>query len=413
MDGGSTGLWEFVGAPRRWQLGAFHAWKEAGHHGIAEVVTGAGKTAFALQCMADFHRRTAKPRFIIVVPTLVLADQWYVSLREELGVPDSDIAVYSGEHHPNSPAIVNVIVINTARHLSEQLAAGHESFLIVDECHRAGSFQNSQALRGVHQATLGISATPHREYDLGFQEYLIPTLGPIIYVYSYNDAVRDGVIVPFDLVNVAVALEPQEQDAYNSLTRKVALLLRRLAKDEPVQGPLKNLLRQRASVSANARMRLPAAIALTDQHRGIRTLIFHERIQAADSLFAALRARQHSVTIYHSGIGPVTRRDNLRLYRRGVFTVLVTCRALDEGMNVPETAIGIIASSTASSRQRIQRLGRVLRPAPGKGSATVFTLYATEIEQKRLAKEANVLVGANSITWLTATVGQRNGTPSR
>jgi superfamily II DNA or RNA helicase len=94
----------------------------------------------------------------------------------------------------------------------------------------------------------------------------------------------------------------------------------------------------------------------------------------------------------------------LRLFRRGAFDVLVTCRALDEGTNVPETRVAIIASSTASTRQRIQRLGRVLRPAQGKLLATIYTVYATEIEKDRLAREAMTLTGAEAVSWQKATL---------
>ena len=114
---------------------------------------------------------------------------------------------------------------------------------------------------------------------------------------------------------------------------------------------------------------------------------------SATALYDILRKRNHSACIYHSKLAPNWRRDNLRLFRQGVFDVLVSCRALDEGMNVPETTVAIIASSTASHRQRIQRLGRVLRPARGKDHAIHYTLFATEQEQRRLANEEASLEG--------------------
>ena len=79
--------------------------------------------------------------------------------------------------------------------------------------------------------------------------------------------------------------------------------------------------------------------------------------------------------------------------------MLITCRALDEGFNVPETEIGIIAASTATRRQRIQRLGRVLRPVTGKATAVIYTLVATEPEIKRLREEEKELEGVAEVTW--------------
>ncbi len=80
----------------------------------------------------------------------------------------------------------------------------------------------------------------------------------------------------------------------------------------------------------------------------------------------------------------------------------MTCRALDEGFNVPETEVGIIAASTATNRQRIQRLGRVLRPAKGKDRALIYTLVATEPEIKRLQQEEENLEGVAEVTWTRA-----------
>ena len=63
-------------------------------------------------------------------------------------------------------------------------------------------------------------------------------------------------------------------------------------------------------------------------------------------------------------------------------------------------SVAVLVASTASTRQRIQRLGRVLRPASGKEQALVYTIYATEPEADRLRQEAERLEGANEIRWL-------------
>jgi superfamily II DNA or RNA helicase len=250
-----------------------------------------------------------------------------------------------------------------------------------------------------------MSATPEREYDEWMEEHVEPLLGGMIFRYGYEDARRDGVISAFDLYNVEVPLRPGEAKKYDQSTRAVARLLRRLRAGEDVEGKLKIALRQRASIGSLAALRIPVAVKVIDSHNGKRAIVFHERISAADELRDILSSRGHRTTVYHSGIDPPVRRDNLRLYRQGAFDILVTCRALDEGVNVPETELAVIASSTASVRQRIQRLGRVLRPALGKDRATIYTLYATPVEQQRLEREAANGSGADSVQWLRTSVG--------
>lgn len=403
FDNRQTSEWRINQTPRTWQGIALDRWKKEGNRGVVSIVTGGGKTVFAQMCMLAYALENEQPRFNIIVPTNALLDQWYVSLLEDLNVQESEIACFSGEEKPDEPRRINLFVINTAREYAPEIASRNENnFLIVDECHRAGSPQNALALRGAYTATLGLSATPEREYDEGFTLVIKPVLGKVIYEYGYKEAAKDGVITEFRLINVRTDFQKEEQKKYNQLTRKAAILFRKLPRDPDAENKLKVVLRNRATVSNSAKMRLPVAAKLVLANRGARTLVFHEQVAGAESLVKLLRQKQMSVTIYHSKISPIIRRDNLRLFRRGMFDVLVSCRALDEGLNVPEASVAIIASSTASLRQRIQRLGRVLRPSTKKTEALIYTIFVSDQELKRLEKEANELEGAASIAWMQA-----------
>ena len=394
--------WTLTKTPRTWQSEALAAWSES-FRGIASVVTGGGKTTFAQMCMKAFRERYPEGRFVIVVPTLALLDQWYVSLREDLAVPDEAIASYSGEGRPKEFGIVNLMVANTARTYAAKASESFDAMLIVDECHRAASKANAHALRGNPKATLGISATPEREYDDLFQRVLVPRLGPIIFRYEYGQALRDNVIVPFDLVNVSTDMTAEEQSQYDDASIDIARTFQKYNVGVVGRDTLTRKLQRRARLSANSIQRIPVTVRIAEDNSDSRMIIFHESIPAAESILRVLLGRRFNATIYHSRIRPEVRRDNLRLYKTGVFNVLVTCRALDEGVNVPETRVAIIASSTASLRQRIQRLGRVLRPAPGKRRARVYTVYTTTPEEKRLANESEMLSEIGGVTWMRST----------
>jgi len=350
--------------------------------------------------MAEVRGSVDDARFLIVVPTVALADQWVVGLTDDLGVDPADIAMLGGGSRTKKPRLVNVAVINTARSIASKISSSGPTMLIVDECHRAASQENARALEGEYIATLGLSATPRRDWDDLFAEVVVPALGPVIYEYGYNEASAAGVISPFVLVNVEVEMTEDEATEYGRLTRQVQVALRRREGGESSEERVERLLRARARVSASVRSRLPMAVRLVERHRRERAIVFHESIDAANILCGLLRARGHRAALYHSGLGPNLRQDNLRLFRSGHVDVLVTCRALDEGINVPDARLAVIAASTASTRQRIQRLGRVLRPAPGKDLATVYTIYATDAEENRLRDEAVKLEGAQSVRWL-------------
>jgi superfamily II DNA or RNA helicase len=393
---------------REWQKTAIHEWRAHQRRGIVEVVTGGGKTVFAEACVLDAVRENAGLKTIIIVPTVALLDQWYVALQEEMGVPQGDIAVFSGAKKPK-PAAINLAVINTARRLAPRLSENGDWMLVVDECHRSGSPKNLEALKGNYKCTLGLSATPERQYDDALNEAIIPALGTVIYRYDLPQARKDGVVTPLALRNVEVELLPDEEREYKRITRRIIAKMR--GRPEPEDGKdvpqdVAALLQKRARVVSRATMRIPVAVHLADRHKGQRLMVFHEAKDAATKIVELLRARGHSATIYHTGITPVIRRSNLRLYRRGVFDVIASCRALDEGINVPETQVAIVASATATTRQRIQRLGRVLRPSPGKDGAVIYTIYATPSERRRLAREAEVLEEVASVSWSKASRGR-------
>ncbi|TCD06649.1 DEAD/DEAH box helicase [Erythrobacteraceae bacterium CFH 75059] len=390
--------WKVKYSLRAWQQTASQKWRDK-RKGVVSVVTGGGKTVFAETCLAEFFDAHPDGLAVIIVPTSALLDQWYLSLQDELGVEKEAIGVLGSGERPHEDAKIVIAVINSARRVAGKWAQdGRPVMLVVDECHRAGSPENAKALEGVFLATLGLSATPVREYDDGFAAYIEPALGPVIYEYTYVEAYADGVITPFELHNVRVAMLEDEQDKYDRLNKRVRTAFARGASADDDES-LRRLLQQRAAVSGTALMRIPVAVKLIEDHRGERAIIFHERTDAADHILKLLQQRGHSATVYHAGLAPALRRENLRLFRRGVFDVLVCCRALDEGMNVPETSVAVIASSTASERQRIQRLGRILRPAKGKAAATVYTIFATNEEHDRLAAEADKLSGIAATIW--------------
>ena len=375
---------------RDWQQEALGRWREEGHKGIVEVVTGGGKTVFALACVKDFGPDST----LIVVPTQALLDQWWEEASAFFGMPLDDIHIVTGAGKVRKGTI-NIAVLNTAAKLQAEGRA-RRSFLIVDECHKAASTKFRSALEIEKSASLGLSATPERQYDDGLDEVLIPALGPVIYQYTYRDALRDGVIVPFALKNIVFDLEEDRKEEYDKLTKAISrsIHMRGMEDDKTIA-----LLLRRARILNLSLNRIRLALRIVASHQGQRIIIFHEDIEACEVIMEVLSQANIRVGIYHSRMKLRERATVLSDYRQGNIDVLVTCRALDEGFNVPETQVGIIAASTATRRQRIQRLGRVLRPIAGKDQAVVYTLVATNPEIQRLQEEEKEMDGIAEVTW--------------
>ena len=82
-------------------------------------------------------------------------------------------------------------------------------------------------------------------------------------------------------------------------------------------------------------------------------------------------------------MGAQANQNALERFREGSLRILLTCRALDEGLNVPEAAVGIILSGTSLERQRLQRLGRLLRKSDGKRLACLYYLFVSDSREER------------------------------
>ena len=381
--------------PRKWQVEALESWKKNRHSGIVEVVTGGGKTLFAFLAIKEWlSQNPVDPCVVVVVPTTALQDQWLIGLTGDCSVSRSDISVWPEDDDVHRT--FHLLVVNSARKMSSRIAQRRGSLMLVaDECHRYGSAENSKAIRIQSVASLGLTATAEREYDDGLYLHVIPSLGPIIHRYTLRDALEDGVVSPFALTNVETDLDTEEKAEYDKLTKSLSIAISHGEDDR-----IKSIAMRRSLVTKRAKSRIPTTVAIFEMDASSKTLIFHEDIESADLITAILRDRSHRVRAYHSKIGAEMRRDNLRMFRDGQLDALVACRALDEGLDVPGAERAVISASTASTRQRIQRIGRVLRKAVGKELAQVYTIFATESEARNLGAEESELEGVASISWL-------------
>jgi len=378
---------------REWQKTALSLWNGNDFRGIVEVATAGGKTIFAIECLKIWLQKYPDGKILILVPTTALQDQWFVNLVDELSISGDQINTWPDS--TNVEARYQIMIVNTARTRARELAEKFEHILLIaDECHRYASFENSSALAFRASGTLGLTATAERDFDDGLNQILVPALGPIIYRYTLSDARQDGVVADFEVLNVKVDFLESEEAEYKKLTAKLAQ-----AYSQGDENRATIVARMRASVSRNASKRIPAAVALADENKGRRIIIFHEEIEKAELLKGILYERGHSVGIYHSRLGLDKRRDNLLQFRRGMIEVLVCCRALDEGVDVPESDVAIIAASTSSSRQRIQRIGRVIRVHKNKEVAKVYTLYVTAREEEFLRGEESRLSTILKFRW--------------
>jgi superfamily II DNA or RNA helicase len=125
--------------------------------------------------------------------------------------------------------------------------------------------------------------------------------------------------------------------------------------------------------------------ALLGRHRATRTIVF-----VADNPTAYAISREHLIMPLTCDIKRKEREHVLELFKDGKLRALVSAQVLNEGLDVPDAEVGIIVAGTKGEREHVQRVGRMLRPRPGK-RALVYELVVRstiEVEQARKRRSA-------------------------
>jgi superfamily II DNA or RNA helicase len=314
---------------------------------------------------------------LILVPTLDLMHQWYAHLLAAF--PEVEIGLLGGGSHDRTPILVSTY--DSAAIHAENLGNLY-GLLIFDECHHLPSdFNRVIAEYAIAPYRLGLSATPERtdgkHADL---EYLI---GPEIYRKSPEEL--SGIaLAEHKTAQIRVKLSQTERDRYNELiqTRNAFLQDQNiiLGSLQGWQRFVRESARSRAGRRAMLAHREARAIAfgtegklrvLTDllaQHYPEQTLIF------TDDNATVYRISQDFLIPAITHQTPVKERHEiLNKFRSGEYPTLVASRVLNEGVDVPAARIAIVLSGTGSTREYIQRLGRVLRK--GNDASKLALLY--------------------------------------
>jgi superfamily II DNA or RNA helicase len=324
--------------------------------------------------------------------------------------------------------LIIVAVLDSARTGGRSLvkhwnSLGLPTMLVVDECHWAGSQYNRGVFEGDARWRLGLSATPERGDD-GFDEVLEPELGGIVYRYSLKDAMDDGILADLQLVNLLVDLTRSEVGGYQALERRIDQLRATVqreypelfdhtdwtaavaiaAKSNPLAKRLTTLVSERRRMLARSSGRFVMVKRLLEAgiFDGRRTIVFNETIEQAEHVADLARHAGVSVVVDHSKMDHTDRAASHARFRGGGAQCLVVVRAADEGLDVPDADQAVITSGTMNPRQRIQRLGRVVRLGAQQPRALSLLARGTP-EETLVAGRDLELLGASRVRTIQTT----------
>ena len=370
---------------RDWQENAFPLWWEK-KRGIIKVVTGGGKTVFAIHCLTKYLEENQSNSILIVVPSIALLDQWYEGLSQSFS--SKEIALNGGGEQIEDISKICITTIDSLKNLIDKVDP-ENTLLIVDECHKIGTEKRGEMLTNNWHATLGLSATPERDYDDNFYIIIKKILGDIIFDYDYIDAREDEVIVNFKLLYAYAAMTKDEEDKYKKFTKSIQRRAATIGGNNMNDYPLKMLIFNRARMVKNSKNRIPFGVELLQKHKRESWIVFTENKKQAKEFNTIINTKGYKSAIYNTDLDNAAREENLNNFKNGNLNVLVSCTALDEGFDMPEADGAMILSASSSKRQRIQRMGRVLRITANKENALIVTVYSSNTEYVKLKEESN------------------------
>jgi superfamily II DNA or RNA helicase len=369
--------------PRPYQTESIKRWREAGRRGVIILPTGAGKSHVAQMAIELTNRST-----LVVVPTIDLMNQWYdlleASFRAEIGL------IGGGYFEVGA---ITVTTYASAFRFMERMG-NRFGLVIFDECHHLpGSVFRYAAEMCIAPFRLGLTATPERSD--GGDDLLEQLIGPIVYRREAQELAGDY-LADYSVIRINVRLSAEERAAYEreravfrnfldeqgisfASPRGWQTFIAASARSEKGRRAMKAYRdSKRIALGTDAKLRVLAQVL--ERHRRDRVIVFtaeNDMVYQISEQFL-IPAITHETPIKE-------RREWLEAFNRGDVLALATSKVLNEGVNIPDASVAVVLSGSGSSREHIQRLGRILRKQPEK-EAILYEVVTANTAEERISE---------------------------
>lgn len=400
-------------------------WKSFDGVGTLEYPTGLGKTFVAVNIiMKRMQEIDAKRTFLIVVPRIELKVQWEGILSANK-IKNAEVRVING-------LVLNQVNLKV-------------TLLVLDEIHRYAANEFKKVFDLVsYKYILGLTATMER---LDGKEILIEQHCPVVDSITTEEARKNGWIAEYTEYALSVKLTPEEQKEYDNVNQTFFYYYSRFDQDFDLamkcikstiardnyankRGWMSNMgdghpwsphnigkyaiqfmrvMNKRKTFLYTLESKADIVEQLCKKFP-VKTIVFSESTIFADDI--AQRMPEEAVA-YHSNLKTTTaavlrkgkmvskkigktvkKKEAIKRIKDNRYKtrIISTAKALDEGFDVPDIEMAIIASYTSNPTQKIQRRGRAARKFKFKDGSDkkpiIIYLYVEGTQEEKWLKNA-------------------------
>lgn len=385
---------------------ALDAWRNNNFSLLMEMATGTGKTRTAIGCLMYKLNDGEALLTIVATPQNTLSRQWLEDLRK-LNIKMDREEIIDGSNKKWRKDLELILLdlsdrkIKTAIIFTTHDTASSDRFVeiirnskydtrilfIGDEVHATGSAKQRNALLPEYNYRIGLSATPERMFDEGGTSLIREYFGNKSYEFTIADALQTinpltgkPFLNTFSYHPIFVHLTENEDKRYRKISQQIAILK---AKDNCDPDELQILYDRRSDIAKNAENKFEALSDLIDfmvPDTIQDTILFvsDKQIQCVFEILSSRKIKRAKITESESASkvvnndGETERQEIIAQFIRRQLQVLVGIKCLDEGIDIPNARIAILMSSSTNPREFVQRVGRVIRQAPGKQPSEIY-----------------------------------------
>lgn len=359
---------------RRWQSEAKDFFLK---HKIAiiEAATGSGKTRFAIDVIKTLLEEEPSLRVLIVTPkNVILEKTWFNNLTKEF--PITQVGIFYGEAKEEAQ------ITATNMQSIDKIDVTNYDMLIFDELHNYFSKRMQEYLKLPMKYKMGLTATLHQKEYKHWEVLKIFDFN--LFRYDIEEAVKENVLSHFIFNNVPIDLEEDEKVRYKELQEridKIAFALKNTS--DMTKETQYKAVDDRKKLLSNSPAKRDVIAKLIPYIEGKKIIVFNEYNAIATPTYWSMVELGLRPCIFNTSISKKVRMQNLEDYATDKYDTIITTRALDEGYDLPKIDVAIILSGGNTSRQMIQRVGRVLRKT--KNDKEIYQVYFKDTIEEEMA----------------------------